>query len=504
MNLKRLQNGSDIRGVAIDGVANEPVTLTHEEAYALARGFQIFLQEKTNKKQVKIAVGHDSRLSKDMMKNAICSSLKAGGCQVIDCGLSSTPSMFMSTIFEDFKTDGAIMITASHLPFNRNGMKFFDQAGGLDKKDIATIIEYAAKEEETKTTGSIIEQDLIATYSNYLVDIIRKEVNHPTNYTVPLTGMHIIVDAGNGAGGFYAEQVLKPLGANTTGSQFLDPDGTFPNHIPNPEDKEAMESICRAVLNNNADLGLIFDTDVDRSSAVDKYGKEMSRNAIVALAAALVCETNPNTTIVTDSVTSDELTVFIEGELKGKHHRFKRGYKNVINEAIRLNEQGIDAQLAIETSGHAALKENYFLDDGAYLATKIVIKAAKMHLEGNSLDTLIRTLQHPLEEKEVRISITCEDFQSYGDDVLAKLKAYSETNVAFNLAPINHEGLRFSFDEENGNGWMLLRKSLHDPILPLNMESNTAEGCVVLAKQMLEFLTQFDQLDVSALEAFCK
>ena len=81
----------------------------------------------------------------------------------------------------------------------------------------------------------------------------------------PLEGLRIAVDAGNGAGGFYALDVLKPLGADITGSQFLEPDGNFPNHQPNPENKEAMESICRAVIENKADLGLIFDTDVSRS-----------------------------------------------------------------------------------------------------------------------------------------------------------------------------------------------------------------------------------------------
>ena len=77
----------------------------------------------------------------------------------------------------------------------------------------------------------------------------------------PLQGMHIIVDAGNGAGGFFAQNVLEPLGANTTGSQFLEPDGNFPNHIPNPENKEAMASICKAVVEHKADLGRIFDSD---------------------------------------------------------------------------------------------------------------------------------------------------------------------------------------------------------------------------------------------------
>ncbi|MDY3295659.1 MAG: hypothetical protein SOX40_07270, partial [Bacteroidaceae bacterium] len=82
--------------------------------------------------------------------------------------------------------------------------------------------------------------------------------------------------------------------------------------------------------------------------------------------------------VVTDSITSNQLTEFLEKCLGLKHLRFKRGYRNVINKAIELNNSGIDSQLAIETSGHGAFKENYFLDDGAYLATKIVIKAARL------------------------------------------------------------------------------------------------------------------------------
>lgn len=502
--LYKLQNGSDIRGVAVEGVANEPVSITKEAVYAFAKGFAYFLQAKTGKEQLKVAIGHDSRISANDLKTSICESLKMFGCEVYDCGLASTPSMFMATIFDSFACDGAIMITASHLPYNRNGMKFFDKDGGLNKQDIKQLIDYAVNEEmPSNPEGSIEKRDLISVYSQYLVDLIREKVD-ADEYETPLKGMKIIVDAGNGAGGFFVDKVLKPLGANTRGSQFLQPDGMFPNHIPNPEDKEAMASICRAVIESKADLGIIFDTDVDRSSAVDKYGKEISRNAIVALAAALVCEEHPNTTIVTDSVTSDEVSDFITNELKGIHHRFQRGYKNVINEAIRLNECGQDAQLAIETSGHAALKENRFLDDGAYLATKIIIKAAKMHKESRSLDELIANLKHPLEEKELRFHIACEDFQAYGDRVLAALKDYPNKQKQFRLAPINHEGLRFSFDEEHGNGWCLLRKSLHDPIMPLNIESNSNGGCQVIAKQMYTFLKQFDQLDKSSLKAYIK
>ena len=233
----------------------------------------------------------------------------------------------------------------------------------------------------------------MAIYGKGLANKIREGVNHPQHYETPLKGLKIILDAGNGAGGFYADKVLKPLGADTKGSQFLEPDGTFPNHIPNPENKEAMASICDAVIKNKADFGIIFDTDVDRGAAVDSEGHELNRNRLIALISSIVLKENPGSTIVTDSITSDGLTEFIEGELKGIHHRFKRGYKNVINESIRLNNEGQESHLAIETSGHGAIKENYFLDDGAYLITKLLIELAKLRQENKSLTDLIANLK---------------------------------------------------------------------------------------------------------------
>ncbi len=110
---------------------------------------------------------------------------------------------------------------------------------------------------ENVDVGSISNFDLISRYGAHLVDYIRKHVNHPTAYNTPLDGLNIIVDAGNGAGGFFADKVLKPLGADIGGSQFLEPDGMFPNHVPNPEDSEAMKSIQEATIKTNADLGII-------------------------------------------------------------------------------------------------------------------------------------------------------------------------------------------------------------------------------------------------------
>ena len=329
------------------------------------------------------------------------------------------------------------------------------------------------------------------------------KVRSATGEQKPLEGFRIVVDAGNGAGGFYVDKVLKPLGANTDGSQFLDPDGSFPNHIPNPEDKEAMEAIMKAVHDTKADLGIIFDTDVDRAGAVLSDGSELNRNRIIAMLAAILLREYPGTTIVTDSITSTGLAKFIE-EKGGVHHRFKRGYRNVINESIRLNNAGQDSQLAIETSGHGALKENYFLDDGAYLVTKLLIELARGKKEGYTLESLIASLEEPAESREFRMNILLDEFKPYGLQVIEDLTAYAATKEGWSLAPSNYEGVRVNLDEAHGNGWFLLRLSLHDPLMPLNIESNSVGGTKMIAKELASFIAGCDKLAAEALLEFAK
>ena len=500
-DFKKLQNGSDIRGVALEGVEGEPVNLGKDESAALTHGFVKWLCEKTGKaaEALTVSVGTDSRISKDMLREAVTEAFLAKGLKVYDCGMASTPAMFMSTVFPEYDCDGAVMITASHLPFNRNGFKYFDKDGGLNKQDIAQIISYAEAGETccNNESGQMIKADLIDTYSAFLRKKIIDEVDSQENREKPLMGLKIVVDAGNGAGGFYADKILEPLGADVSASQFLEPDGSFPNHAPNPENKEAMASICRRVVESGADLGLIFDTDVDRSSAVDRNGKEISRNGIVAMAAALIAKEHPGTTVVTDSITSDELTEYLEQCLGLKHLRFKRGYKNVINKSIELNEQGIDSQLAIETSGHAAYKENYFLDDGAYLATKIVIKAAQLMQHGEGIEVLLSSLKEPKEAVEIRFPITGENFGDYGEEVLCGLKEWADAHAAEGISVVepNYEGVRLNFRRSGLSGWCLLRKSLHDPIMPLNVEV-TEGSCEEILGEIREFLEEYPRVSV--------
>ncbi len=497
MNLK---SGTDVRGVALEGVAGEPVTLTDEAVRGIMKAFCLRLAEQCGKERPVIAIGHDSRLSAQRIERAAADAANESGCDVLLTGLSSTPSMFM-LLQEAYGADASVMITASHLPSNKNGMKFFLPDGGLEGKDISAILALAAEGRARTGTGTQKRIDYIGKYSENLVRFVREK----TGEEKPLAGKKIIVDAGNGAGGFYVDKVLKPLGADTEGSRFLDPDGRFPNHIPNPENKDAMAAICSQVKATGADFGIIFDTDVDRAGAVDKSGEEINRNRLIALISAILLEEEPGSTIVTDSVTSDGLTQFIEAR-GGVHCRFKRGYRNVIDKAKEINAAGGNAPLAIETSGHAALKENYFLDDGAYLVTRLLVSLAKLSKDGKDIADLIADLPEPAEAAEVRLGFTeagKPDFKAHGTAAIDGVQKAVPAREGAALAKVNYEGVRINFDKAHGDGWALVRMSLHEPIVPINFESNGAGGCKVIAAELLDLLAPYaDNIDLGGLKAY--
>ena len=456
----------------------------------------------------RVAVGRDPRRSGPALSGAVFEGLAQGGAaEVADCGLATTPSMFMSCVTLGYGYDGAIMLTASHLPPERNGLKFFTAQGGFSKRDVGEMLDAAAVAGGAPPAGAaatdVREVNFMAVYAQQLRDLIKRGVQHPDAFDRPLEGLTVAVNAGNGSGGFFATEVLAPLGADVSPSINQAPDGDFPAHPPNPEDAEAMARTVEAVRASGADLGVVFDTDVDRSGVVDATGEVFNRNRLIAALAAIVLREHPGTTVVTDSVTSAGLTRFIEGR-GGRHCRFKRGYKNVIDKGVELNAAGEETHLMIETSGHGAMKENYFLDDGCYLVVKLLIEVVRARLEGrcppgrDPIAALIDGYVDPAEERELRVRIAAEDFAAAGARVVAALRGF----VADDLCPyqdwapeaVNHEGFRVRVEEgpEAGQeGWFLLRQSLHDPVLVLNLESSVPGGVAATEARLRPFFERF-------------
>lgn len=491
---RMLKSGTDIRGRAIAD-ADNPAVLTEEAVAAFAAAFCKWLTVKTGKPHCRIAIARDSRVTGEKFVKTIISALRAYGQELFDCGLFSTPAAYMMTKFPSTQADGAIMVTASHHPMHINGLKFFTAEGGVNSQQLDEIIELA-ESGATPNAGAystVTRRDFLRLYCDALTEVIRKG----TGLFMPLRGMKIVVDAGHGAGGFFANRVLAPLGADISGSQFLEPDGTFPAHSPNPENAQAMESVKNRTLQVGADLGIIFDADVDRCAIVSAEGEEINRCRLIALAAAILLPDHPGATIVTDSVTTEGLRTFIQ-QKGGVQCRFKRGYRNVIDEAKRLNALGIDAPLAIESSGHAAFSDHYFLDDGAYFIARILVTVAKLKKQGKTLSNLIVDYVPPKEEADIRLNFTCKDFKERADLIITRLNGFSER--MFELSDDNNEGVRAYI--KSNNGYFIVRSSVHDPVLPIYIESDKTGGVVRIARMLYEFLRGFDGLNCTPLSDY--
>lgn len=494
MDISALKSGTDLRGKA-DG---DDVVLTEERAAAAARAFAFLLKEKTGKEDLKIAVGHDSRRTGPKLAFAVENALSLCGCEVFSVGMCSTPSMFMMTQFKETDCDGSIMITASHHPADRNGMKFFSKSGGVNAYDLDSIITYAREEKKVVENASKVRRgDYMKLYTDFLIE----RAKSISGKEKPLSGMKICVDAGGGAGGFFASEVLLPLGADVSSSQFLEPDGDFTDHIPNPENKTAMSFLSRRVVEAGADMGIIFDADVDRAAIASEDGEEINRNRLIAVIAAVYALEGNVGTIVTDSVTSSGLKEFLSAR-SITHRRFKRGYRNVIDEALRLEGTGINVPAAVETSGHAALKENCFLDDGAYLSLRLALKAAELKNEGKTLKSLISDLKEPVESAEARLKVNTPLFKEASLEILRELESVclqAEKKGKCLLARDSCEGVRA--DLVAANGFFIARASVHDPVIVVNIESEEKGGIKKAAKFLSAFFGAYSLLDSFELTA---
>ena len=505
MDLKHLVSGTDIRGI-VSEFEGKKVNLTKNEVEFIGKAFGNWITKKYGRKselenrKIKVSIGYDARHTGPEFSKILRNVLKNMEIDVYDCQMSITPSLFMTTIFENYKADGAIMITASHLPSYYNGLKFFTTEGGLEKNDVLEMLEMgnkkacqceanlkeALKIEEKK--GRSYTKNLAEDYATYTCEFIRKE----TGEEKPLENLKIVIDAGNGAAGFFADKVIEELGGNSEGSQFLNPDGDFPNHVPNPEAKEAIESIKKAVLDNNADFGIIFDADGDRSAFIDKNGREINRNNLIALLSEILLKEHSGGIIVTDSITSAGLKEFIENR-GGIHHRFQRGYKNVINESIRLNNEGKYSPLAIETSGHAAFKENYFLDDGAYMAARLLIQLVESREKGIEFTDVLNELSEPAEEIEIRIPIKDKDFRASGKKIVENFREYAGKKEDWSLETPNYEGVRVNTGEKS---WFLIRLSLHEPLLCVNIETEKEGMGNDILEKLKYYFKKYEKMEV--------
>lgn len=460
MSIARLKSGTDLRGVALGD--KERLTLTEDDARLIGKGFATWLAKRTSQNEIKVAVGRDSRLTGDALSRALREGLCAGGAIVYDLGLATTPAMFEATRCANLDCVGAVMTTASHLPKERNGFKFITRDGGLDASELAELIGVIDTMPPSDWRDDSREFAFLPMYCERLTRVVTDALGQNT----PLSGLKVALDASNGAGGFYADW-LSSMGADTSGSVNLEPNGAFPSHEPNPENADAIACLTNATLTSSADIGVILDADCDRAALVAGDGSPLNRERLIALCAELVARQEPHCVIVTDSVTSSALSEFIDS-VGATHRRFKRGYKNVIEEARRIISSGKACPLAMETSGHAAFAFNNFLDDGMMLATLIIIEAVRAKRDGKNLIDRIASLPLPAEDVEERVAVAAKEER---DEILIKMARWLRTDEAKRYYSPDDEPEGIRAELLDGSGWFLLRSSLHDPLIVWNAQS---------------------------------
>lgn len=565
----RASNGFDMRGIVQSDVSSSKVLdgpiLSNEAAFWVGVGFGSWLQQQQqDSRVVKVGIGRDSRASGSELTKWLAGGVEAIGGQAYDVGLCTTPAMYLSCTATDASTGtwpftGAISVTASHLPSQWNGMKFFtpDTPSNIGEVGIAGLIDCLGNDlyDDLRPQPSDFQQracsSFLSTYSSFLQKTVmdlytasHREDTTAATRELPLKGLKIVVNAGNGAGGFLA-QTLAELGADTTASIHLDPDGTFPNHVANPEDKKAIQATADAVVRSKADLGVCLDTDADRVGLVEGYSvgeggqqsfqyKLLNRNCLVGLVAMVALRgasstpsapsstlsstpssTPPRPVVVTDSATSNGITSFIEDTLGGSHMRYKKGYRFV----IEMGRSIPGCVAAVECSGHGAWADNGWIDDGSYTAVKLITELAIMRRESSQstgrLSDLLAGLEEPVESVELRFRVTGGPSMMSGgtEKALAALRSVADVpSSGWEVEKVNYEGLRINFclsgasDEDKKTdqktGWAMLRPSLHEPILSMQIESDQAGGLAVAARSIWElgaFSTLSELMDVEPL-----
>mmetsp|Transcript_3825 Transcript_3825/g.11304 ORF Transcript_3825/g.11304 Transcript_3825/m.11304 type:complete len:560 (+) Transcript_3825:115-1794(+) len=490
-SLRALQatSGDDVRGVAAADVENP---LLPESAYYVGLGFRAWLGSDDA-----IAMGRDPRLSGGAIGEAF-----AKGANALDVGLATTPAMLECCL--DGDACGAVMVTASHLPAEWNGLKLFsrDLKRGLNKAEVKEVMALANELcEVVEPLDADVETNESGFMDAYVAKLRETIVKGAGLGGAPLKGLKICVNAGHGSGGFFAERVLAPLGADVSSSLNLNPDGTFPAHPANPEDKRHVAATVDAVAASGADVGVMLDTDVDRCGLIDgtrSPPEPVNQNRLVALAAAVALEAGPGV-IVTDPVTSGGMREYIEAR-GGSLDRFKMGYRNVIDRAAETQPE--PALLAIETSGHSAWRDNNFIDDGCYTAAKLLGRLAweRSKTPGAGFLDLLGDLVEARESIKVKIPVAgglaaVPDAEKALCDALEACEAATES---WAMEPINHDGLRCRV---GAGDWLIARASLHEPVVSLQMEADESGGTAAICGTILPFLEKADGIDLADLRA---
>ena len=471
-NWLKLRSGSYIR--------SREENLTDEICSRVGYAFARMLAERlgTTPDRLNIAVGCDTRVGGPRIKKLLARGITAADSDVTDAGVCALPALFMKVPQrrDDLTIHGAVMVTGGGAAMEMNGFKFVTPDGTFTEADVTQLLDMAAADPVPERL--VTKADLMADYRAFLIRRAAELLEDDA--LKPLLGLYVVVDVNSLAGSFYAD-LLESLGAD----------------IERVTDDPRAETV-----HFGADMGVAFDVDSSRAWLFDAAGQPVDGNRLIALTAAMLLDKKPGQTIVTDSVTSTGLSAFI-AEWGGVHYRFKRGYSQVFHEALRLNAEGINCPLAIESTGHAGFRENGFLEDGIYLALRVACQELDCKREGKSVFDPLADLSEAVETLSLRLRILDEDDPATSSqEVVEIILSNTLEHPEWHMASDSREGVRITFNLDGGisNAWFQLRMSVHDPIMALHAESDVPGGVRRILGELYALINDTELLDLQPLK----
>jgi phosphomannomutase / phosphoglucomutase len=446
----------DIRGRA-EG-ENPPVTPA--AAHLIGRALAAYLQSREG--QARVVVGRDNRRSSPELQAALMDGLRISGCEVIDLGLVATPVVYWHAVYHE--DCGGVMITGSHLASDQNGFKLSVGSRNLYGDDLQALRAIITNEGFETGSGSIIADT--SAHSRYIDDLAAR--------IPPSTPLRVVIDAGNGVGGLFAPRLVEKWGHMLVECLYCEPDASYPNHHPNPQEPQNMHDLGMKVRETGADVGIAFDGDADRMGAVDENGHMIAADRLLALLARDMLGRHPGAAVVADVLSSQVLFDVVEAA-GGRAYMAASGHA-LVKEMLR--EKG--ALLGGEMSGHIFLAENYFRFDDGFLAAGRLLQL--IAATGQSLSALDDGLPRLYSTPEYRPHCPDEDKAAVIQAVAEKLADRGEVETV--------DGLRIRFER----GWGLLRASNTEPVLSLRFEGESEADALEYRDLFAAALTEFPQV----------
>jgi phosphomannomutase / phosphoglucomutase len=407
----------------------------------------------------RIAVGQDNRISSTALKGGFIEGVRAAGVSVVDIGLVPTPMLYFATAH--WKLDGGANITGSHNPIEYNGVKMVHPgAAPLSEDEIQTLRTLAERGDYESGAGELTSRSPRDDYFDTVAGMIR------------LAGRpRVVVDAGNGVAGLYAPALLRRLGCEVV-ELHCESDGSFPNHLPDPEDERNVEDLKAKVVEVRADLGIAYDGDADRVGVIDERGHRHEADLILALLARDLLKRHPGAKIVFDVKSSQSLIEDIQSH-GGVPVMWKTGHSHLKK---KMREDGI--LLGGEVSGHMFFAESYYgVDDGILASCKIIELAART---AGPISRLFDSVPHLRATPELKAP--CPDGEKFRvvEEITRELKRRYET--------IDTDGARVVFP---GRGWGLVRASNTNPYLTLRFEARTDAEIAEMKREIYDVLRRY-------------